>query len=78
MRSAGIRDLGATRGFQRPASVHTGWWPRGSATSRSSMTRSMNPIADVGHGRAVADLRRERPNVLHIDPMFTAVHGTDA
>jgi hypothetical protein len=46
----------------------------------SSSTRSMNPLADV---MAVADLwrilRRERPDVLHIHPVFTAeASGSDA
>ena len=39
----------------------------------------MNPLADVMVTAVLwRILRRERPNVLHIDTVFTAVHGSDA
>jgi hypothetical protein len=45
----------------------------------SSLTRRMNPLADVMVTAVLSRiLRRERPNVLRIDAVFTAVHGSDA
>jgi hypothetical protein len=42
----------------------------------SSLTRSMNPLADAMATAEVGRiLRRERPNVLHIDAVFTAICG---
>jgi hypothetical protein len=39
----------------------------------------MNPLAGVMVTAVLSRiLRRERPNVLRIDALFTAVHGPDA
>jgi hypothetical protein len=72
------RDLGATAWVSVSRDrTPTGWWL--SHVPVSSLTRSMNPLADVMVTAVLSRiLRRERPNVLRIDAVFTAVHGSDA
>jgi hypothetical protein len=73
-----VRDLGGKAWVSACRDpTPTGWWlrdPPGPGFVVDS--KHEPPRRRDGHGRAVADPRiLRRPNVLHIDTVFTAVHG---